>query len=130
MDQIKAAAKEAGIFVVLGYSERHESSLVRLLTGRAFQTYVREALTTLPVDCSTSPSHSSALKARLCITVARLSPRMWSAVSVVNTPFGKVSGLNCWEHLQPLLRYYEYSQGAEIHIASWPPLFDVSRDQY
>lgn len=26
--------------------------------------------------------------------------------------------------MQPLLRYYEYSQGVQIHVAGWPPVFD------
>lgn len=29
-----------------------------------------------------------------------------------------------WEHFMPLLRYYEYSQGAQIHIASFLPAFE------
>lgn len=33
-----------------------------------------------------------------------------------------------WEHLQPLLRYYEYSQGVEIHVAGWPPFWDKPKD--
>ena len=41
-------------------------------------------------------------------------------MSVVDTPFGKVGGLSCWEHIQLLLRYYEYSQGVEIHVAGSP----------
>ena len=51
-----------------------------------------------------------------------------SLKSVVDTPFGKIGGLNCWEHLQPLLRYYEYSQGVEIHVAGWPPFWKQPKD--
>ena len=51
-----------------------------------------------------------------------------SLKSVVDTPFGKVGGLNCWEHIQPLLRYYEYSQGVEIHVAGWPPIWNQPKD--
>lgn len=51
-----------------------------------------------------------------------------SLKSVVDTPFGKVGGLNCWEHIQPLLRYYEYSQGVEIHVAGWPPFWKQPKD--
>ncbi|KAL2355114.1 hypothetical protein BJ546DRAFT_826458, partial [Cryomyces antarcticus] len=29
-----------------------------------------------------------------------------------------------WEHLQPLLRYSDYSQGANIHIAGWSPFWE------
>lgn len=43
-----------------------------------------------------------------------------SLKTVVSTPFGNVGGLNCWEHTQTLLRYYEYAQDVDIHVASWP----------
>jgi nitrilase len=43
---------------------------------------------------------------------------------VTQTPFGKIGALNCWENYQPLLRYAEYSQGVEIHVASWPTLHE------
>ena len=51
-----------------------------------------------------------------------------SLKSMVDTPFGKVGGLNCWEHIQPLLRYYEYSQGVEIHVAGWPAFWNPPKD--
>ena len=35
---------------------------------------------------------------------------------------GRVGGLSCWEHIQPLLKYYTFSQGEQIHVAAWPPL--------
>jgi nitrilase len=38
----------------------------------------------------------------------------------VDIPFGKVGALCCFEHYQPLLRYYQYSLGEQIHVASWP----------
>ena len=34
-----------------------------------------------------------------------------------------------WEHFKPLLRYYEYSQGVEIHVASYPPVFEQDGPQ-
>lgn len=30
--------------------------------------------------------------------------------------------------MQPLLRYYECSQGVEIHVAGWPPFWDKPKD--
>jgi nitrilase len=45
--------------------------------------------------------------------------------TVVPTPFGNVGGLNCWEHSQTLLRYYEYAQDVDIHIASWPLIWEM-----
>jgi aliphatic nitrilase len=43
-----------------------------------------------------------------------------SHIRVYDTPLGRLGGLCCWEHLQPLLKYAMYSQGEEIHVASWP----------
>lgn len=43
--------------------------------------------------------------------------------NVVSLPeVGRVGGLSCWEHLQPLLKYYTFSQAEELHVAAWPPL--------
>lgn len=39
---------------------------------------------------------------------------------VVDLPeVGKVGSLSCWEHIQPLLKYYTLSQGEQIHVAAW-----------
>jgi predicted amidohydrolase len=35
----------------------------------------------------------------------------------------KIGGLNCWEHTQTLLRYYEYEQNVDVHVSSWPPIW-------
>ncbi|KAF4124301.1 cyanide hydratase [Geosmithia morbida] len=40
--------------------------------------------------------------------------------NVVDTPLGKIGMLNCWEHLQPLLKFHTYAQGEQVHVASWP----------
>lgn len=44
-----------------------------------------------------------------------------SLVTAVQGPEDVViGGLNCWEHLQPLLRYHHYSLGPQVHFAAWP----------
>ncbi|KAI6083987.1 carbon-nitrogen hydrolase [Hypoxylon rubiginosum] len=40
--------------------------------------------------------------------------------NVVDTPLGKIGMLNCWEHLQPLLKYNTWAQGEQVHVAAWP----------
>jgi nitrilase len=111
MDRIRAAVKEAKVFVVLGYSERDGASL-----------YIAQSF----ID-----TEGEIVLHRRKIKPTHVERSIWgdgqadSLTSVVDTPFGKVGGLNCWEHLQPLLRYYEYCQGVQIHVAAWPPMFPL-----
>jgi nitrilase len=111
MDEIRAAVKAAGIFVVLGYSERAGASL-----------YIAQSFIS---------TEGVIVHHRRKIKPTHVERSIWgdgqaeSLKSVVDSPFGKIGGLNCWEHLQPLLRYYEYSQGVQIHVAAWPPMFPL-----
>lgn len=114
MGRIRAAVKAAGIFVVLGHSERDGGSL-----------YIAQSFI--------SPAGDIVLHRRK-IKPTHVERAVWgdgqadSLQTVADSPFGKIGGLNCWEHLQPLLRYHEYSQGVQIHIASWPPMFPIPDD--
>jgi nitrilase len=109
MERIKAAAKAAGIVVVLGYSERDGGSL------HIAQSYI--------VD-------GEIVHHRRKIKPAHVERSIWgdggasSLKTVIDTKHGKVGALCCFEHYQPLLRYYEYAQGAQIHVAAWPPFFE------
>ncbi|KGO41724.1 Carbon-nitrogen hydrolase [Penicillium expansum] len=42
--------------------------------------------------------------------------------SVAELPFGRVGHLSCWEHIQPLLKYFTFSQKEDIHVSAWPSL--------
>ncbi|OGM45016.1 hypothetical protein ABOM_005778 [Aspergillus bombycis] len=111
MRRIRAAVKQAGMFVVLGYSERHHGSM-----------YISQAF----ID----PTGEIVLNRRK-IKPTHIERAYWgtgqgeSLQTVVPTEFGRIGALNCWEHTQPLLRYYEYEQNAEIHVASWPAMWDA-----
>lgn len=48
-----------------------------------------------------------------------------SGLKVVDTPFGKVGTLLCWENYMPLARYALYSQGIEVYVA---PTYDSGDD--
>lgn len=109
MKRIQAAVKKAGMFIVLGYSERDGASI-----------YLAQAFI--------SPDGEIVLNRRK-IKPTHAERTIWgegqaeSLQTVVDSPFGKIGGLNCWEHLQPLLRYYEFTQGVQIHVSSWPSMF-------
>lgn len=40
-----------------------------------------------------------------------------STLPVVDTPYGRISGLTCWENYMPLARFYLYAQGVDIWTA-------------
>ncbi|KAM0817547.1 putative Carbon-nitrogen hydrolase [Seiridium cardinale] len=104
MKRIQAAVKKAGMVVVLGYSERDGASLYM---GQSFISPEGEIL-----------HHRRKIKPTHVERTIWGDGQAESLKTVVDTKFGKIGALNCWEHLQPLLRYHEYAQGVQIHIAN------------
>jgi nitrilase len=52
-----------------------------------------------------------------------------SSLVVYERPYGRISGLNCWEHNMVLPGYALMDQGTQIHIAAWPGT-DASRHSF
>ncbi|GAA6018721.1 hypothetical protein JCM10207_005554 [Rhodosporidiobolus poonsookiae] len=108
-DRLRQGVREAGVWVVMGFSERAGSSLYMA------QSFI-------------SPSGEVALHRRK-FRPTHAERYLWGEANgdslecTVETEKGVViGGLECWEHLQPLLRFYEYSKGVQVHVASWPHL--------
>lgn len=106
MIQIRQAAAEHKIYVVFGFSERVRGSLYLA------QVLIDPSGKVLMHRRKTKPTHVER-------TLFGDSTGD-SLKNVVDTPLGKIGMLNCWEHLQPLLKYNTYAQGEEVHIAAWP----------
>ncbi|KAJ7583575.1 putative nitrilase [Mycena floridula] len=105
--EIQAAVKEAEIWVVLGFVELDSASMYA-----AQAIFNPEGVVVL---------HRRKLKATGQERTIWGDAPADSLQSGVKGPGGAVIGcLNCWEHLQPLLRFHHYSLGVQIHVASWP----------
>jgi nitrilase len=106
------AAKEAGVYLAIGVSERNvESSGGSLFNSIVF----------------IGPSGEVVGKRRKLVATAA-ERLVWghgdgSTVAVVDTPLAKLGGLICWENYMPLARYAMYSGGAELILS---PTWDQS----
>ncbi len=103
--RIREAARENGICVVVGFSEKDHGSLymAQIIIGADGEVLL----------------HRRKLKA----THAERSlfgEGDGSSIKVVDTPLGRLGALNCFEHLQPLTKYAMYAQHEQLHVAGWP----------
>jgi len=117
VDAVAAAAKEAGIFVVMGCCER-----VPGRPGTLFNTLVfidgegrvvgrhRKLVPTLGEQLVHTPGDSVGLKV------------------YHSGQGGMVSGLMCGENSNALATFALDAQGANVHVASWPSHFNMGVD--
>ena len=103
MRRLQGIVKRASVTVVMGFSERAMGS-----------RYMAQAI----IDPN----------GELLLTRRKLKPTHiertvfgegdGSDLAVVNAPFGRLGALNCWEHVQPLMKMAMYAQHEEVHVAS------------
>jgi len=104
-DAIAAAAKAAGMVVVLGVNERDHGTLYN-------------AQVIFDAD-------GTMLLKRRKITPTYHERMVWgmgdgAGLKVVDSAVGRIGALACWEHYNPLARYALMAQHEEIHCSQFP----------
>jgi cyanide hydratase len=113
MRRIRRAARDAHIYVSLGFSEIDHATcyLAHVLIG----------------------PDGSVLNHRRKIKPTHVEKLVYgdgagdTFMSVTETSIGRLGQLNCWENMNPFLKSLNVSQGEQIHIAAWPVYPDISR---
>jgi nitrilase len=108
-DVLGAAAREAGAWVAVGVTER-------VRPGTLYNT-----LLYLDPEGGVAGIHRKLIPTGAERTVRGSGDG--STLPVLDTPFGRVGGLLCWENLMPLARAAMYQQGIDIYLA---PTWDNS----
>jgi aliphatic nitrilase len=104
-DRIATAARDNNITVMMGLSERDGGSLY------IAQWLIDNAGQTVATRRKLKPTH---------VERTVFGEGDGSDLSVHDTALGRVGGLCCWEHLQPLSKYAMYSQNEQVHVGAWP----------
>lgn len=118
---LRTAAAEHSVTVVMGLNERATPA-----SGTLYNTLVSIGPdgTLLNVHRKLTPTHTERI--------------VWAAgdgagLRVVDTPAGRVGGLICWEHWNPLARQALHEQDELLHVAAWPdtpPMHHVAAQSY
>ena len=103
-DTLGAAAREAGVYLVIGVEERE-----------AHGTTIYNATLYFGPDGTLLGKHRKLVPTGSERTVWGMGDG--STLPVIDTPHGRLSGLTCWENYMPLARFYLYAQGVDIWTA-------------
>jgi nitrilase len=106
-DDLCAAAREASAYVVMGMNERNAEASGSSLYNTLL--YINDSGTIMGKHRKLVPTGGERL--------------IWaqgdgSTLQVFDTPYGRLSGLICWENYMPLARYTLYAWGIQLYVAS------------
>lgn len=114
LDPLRRAAAEHGVVVALGLNERDRTGAGTLYNSLL---YLGRDGETLGVHRKLVPTHTE----RIVWAPAQDA----SGLRVHDTPAGRIGGLICWEHWQPLVRQGMHAQDEQIHLAAWPDMTEM-----
>jgi predicted amidohydrolase len=106
-DTLGAAARAAGVYLVIGVQEREPHG-----------TTIYNTTVYFGPDGALLGKHRKLMPTGSERTVWGMGDG--STLPVIDTPYGRLSGLICWENYMPLARFYLYAQG--VHIWAAPTL--------
>lgn len=116
-DALAKAARDAGIYVVMGANERDAT----------FRGKIFNSLLFYGPDGALIGRHRKVFPSNREKIFHSMGDG--STLQVFDTEIGKLSGLICYEHLQPLLKYALFAQGEQVHCAAWPGWPDFSKEK-
>jgi len=108
VDRLCAAARKAHAFVVIGMSE-----VDTLYPGTLYMSQLTIS----------DKGEVMAMRRKLVVTAIEkliYSNGDGSHLQVHDTPYGKLSALQCGEHASSLSKYALLAMGAQVHVAGWP----------
>lgn len=114
-EAIGAAAKAAGVAVVIGVTERVDA-------GPSHGTLFNAALT--------FDADGRLVNHRRKLVPTYTERMVWGlgdadGLAAVETKVGRVGALICWEHWMPLARQAMHDSGEDIHVALWPTAHEM-----
>ncbi|MGY1764221.1 carbon-nitrogen hydrolase family protein [Geodermatophilus sp. SYSU D00779] len=114
LDPLREAARRHGVLVAMGLDERTGAA-----GGSLFNTllYIGRDGATLGVHRKLVPTHTERI-------VWSPAPDA-SGLQVHDTEVGRVGGLVCWEHWQPVIRQALHAQHEQVHLALWPDMTEM-----
>lgn len=103
--RVEQAAADHKIFVCLGFTERSNGSLYMA------QAFIDDQGQTLSTRRKLKPTVAERMV---------FGEGDGSDIQVHETSVGRLGGLCCWEHIQPLTKFAMYSKHEQVHVAAWP----------
>lgn len=109
-EALRAAARDAGVTVVMGVNER----------ARASSAILFNSLITIGPDGSILNVHRKLMPTHTERNV--WTPGDGAGLVAAQTPAGRIGGLICWEHWHPLARHALHHADEQIHVSVWPDM--------
>jgi predicted amidohydrolase len=103
-DRLGVAAQDAGVYLVIGVDEREPHGATIYNTTLYFGP-----------DGGLLGKHRKLMPTGSERTVWGMGDG--STLPIIDTPYGRLGGLTCWENYMPLARFHLYASGVDIWVA-------------